>query len=75
MMCLNNDEPKLSLQQKKQIERIVRQKIGEYVASMPVDKVTVVDGSAEIQALALAYATEIRDAAANTMQVEATHLI
>lgn len=75
MMCLNNDEPKLSHAQKSQIERIVRQKLGEHMANMSVDRISIVDGSAELQALAVAYAAEVRDTAANTMKIEAKHLI
>lgn len=75
MMCLNNDEPKLSYAQKSQIRRIVLQKLGEHMASMQVDKITIVDGSNDLQALAVAYATEVRDTAASTMKIKANHPI
>jgi len=75
MMCLGNDEPTLTYKQKRDIDRIVRTQMAAYLAKMPVDKVTIIDASPEVQALACEYATEVRDTAAHTMQVEVDFLM
>lgn len=74
MMCLGNDEPKLTYAQKRDIETAVRWLASTALQTLDVSGVSIVDGTEAVQALAQAHAREVRENMANTFAIEAKHL-
>jgi hypothetical protein len=74
MSNLNNAGPTLSYKQKREVEQLVRAKAADYLRTMEVPPVYLVEATKAQQALAHEYAIEVRNDMANVLHIEATHL-
>jgi hypothetical protein len=76
MMCLNRggNTRELTYTEKREIERLVREKAAEHLRTMDVSPIEIVDASTALNAKAQAHAREVLENMANTFAVEAQYL-
>lgn len=75
MMCLGNDDPKLTYAQKRDIETAVRWLAANALQNLDVSGVSIVDCTEEeVHALAQAHAKEVRENMTNVFLIEAKYL-